>query len=36
MGFKTEDALKAEADAAEEAQDKTEQLGDTGQRDSNV
>lgn len=28
MGFKTEDALKAEADAAEEAQDKTEQLGE--------
>lgn len=28
MGFKTEDALKAEADAAEEAQNKTEQLGE--------
>ena len=28
MGFKTEDALKAEAEAAENAQDKTEELGD--------
>lgn len=34
MGFKTEDALKAEADAAEEAQDKTEQLGEEMEKTS--
>lgn len=34
MGFKTEDALKAEADAAENAQDKTEELGDEMEKTS--
>lgn len=34
MGFKTEDALKAEAEAAENAQDKTEELGDEMEKTS--